>query len=89
LTPYYPGFIDGIHVGGVHDVNSDSLADILTAGGYPGASGLTQQDPLSAPVGSLGSVPVQALDGMSLATLDSFYAYAPYYYGGVWVAGSR
>jgi hypothetical protein len=52
-------------------------------------SGLTQQDPLSAPVGSLGTVPVQALDGMSLATLDSFYAYAPNYFGGVWVAGSR
>jgi hypothetical protein len=89
FTPYYPGFIDGIHVGGVHDLNSDALSDILTAGGYPGASGLTEQDPLRTPAGTVGAIPVQALDGLSLATLDSFYAYAPYYFGGVWVAGSR
>jgi hypothetical protein len=32
---------------------------------------------------------VQVLDGMSVALLDNFFAYAPYYNGGVWVAGSR
>jgi hypothetical protein len=89
---YYPGFVNGVHVGGVRDLNGDGLADILTAGGFPGtpgASGLFAEVPegsVSSPVGAVG---VQAIDGMSLALLDNFFAYAPSYFGGIWVAGSR
>jgi hypothetical protein len=74
-------------VGAVHDLNGDGLPDILTAGG--GASGLVEELPAGPPSSAVAAVAVQAIDGLSLVTLDNFFAYAPSYYGGIWVAGSR
>jgi hypothetical protein len=86
---YRATFLDGVRVGAVRSVASPNRANLLTAGGIPGSNGFTQQDPSGGGAGSsLGAVPAQQLDGLSLAVLDSFFAF-PNYFGGVFIAGSR
>ena len=90
FLPYPIGFTGGVRVGAVADLNNNGVAEILTAGGpLPGASPLPQDPALSVPATFLGPVAQQVIDGLSLTTLDSFFAYAPYYLGALFIAGSR
>ena len=83
----YP-YTDGVHVGSFGGGATSGPGEFLTSGGgvpllnglqAPSLPGLT---PFQGPVG------VQILDGLTLTTLDLFFAY-PFYLGGVFVAGSH
>jgi hypothetical protein len=86
FSPFYGSFINGVHVGAIRDLTADRGADIAVSGGGTQGSGLISQDPGQA--GSVGAVPTQVLDGMTLNLLDSFFAF-PGYFGGVNVGGSQ
>jgi hypothetical protein len=65
---YDPTFIMGVRVASA-DINSDGIADIITAAG-PGCGPA-----------------VHGYDGLTLAVLDNYFAYAPQFLQGVFVGG--
>ena len=87
----YPyGFTGGVRVGSIADLNNNGVAEVLTGGGTPPPPAGLQQDPgVTGNFPFTGPVPAQVIEGLSLTALDSFFAFAPYYFGGIFIAGSR
>jgi uncharacterized repeat protein (TIGR01451 family) len=83
FNTYNPLFIGGVRVGSIKDLNGDGNTEILTGGG-PGGALLQDTN-----TGLAATIPAQVYDGAMLTVLDQIYPFGTFYFGGMFVAGSR